>query len=52
MRASRFDECVRLQRVEADGEGFALDVPEEFVEGKGRVRGGTRHQRSQKNITY
>ena len=31
MRASLFDECIRLQSFGADGQGFALDVPEEFV---------------------
>ena len=46
MRASLLHECVRLRSVEADGQGFPLDVPEEVVEGKGRARGGTRHQRN------
>ena len=50
MRASLFDECVRLRSVEADGQGLALDVPKEFVKGKRRAHGGTRHQRSRNII--
>ena len=46
------NESLTIRRVEADGQGFALDVPEEFVDGKGRVRGGTRHQWGRKIIIY
>lgn len=52
MRASLSDVRVRLQSVEADGQEFAFDVPEELVEGKGRPCGGTRHQRSRDIIIH
>ena len=35
-----------------DGQGFALEVPEESVDGKGRARGGTRHQWGRKILIY
>ena len=41
------NESLTIRCVKADGQGFPLDVPEEFVDGKGRARGGTRHQCSQ-----